>query len=170
MDVVILEGVDFLEVSINGVSLVTSSDAAEEKRQDGPVGLQFSARPLYFLYHIKSRVNDELVHLPSFVSKARVAISASFRRPKFDLKERIIPCADDGEVVRHLKYPARYQEETNSRDTTVSERRMHMRVEVVVLLRVTTTLKLYLGSSAANAHLVSQTATALLHSMYTQQS
>jgi len=76
VDVVVLEGVDAFEVEIF-------------------IG------PLHLFHHVESSVDDELVHVFSFVSKARSAITAEFGGPKFELEERVVASADNGEVIGH---------------------------------------------------------------------
>ena len=46
-------------------------------------------------------MNDELVHLPSFISKSSRTVTAAFGGAELDFKERAVPCTDDCEIVRH---------------------------------------------------------------------
>ena len=73
---------------------------ARREKGDGE-SIQVFICPLHFFDHVESSVDDELVHVFSFVSKARSAITAEFGGPKFELEERVVARADNGEVIRH---------------------------------------------------------------------
>lgn len=64
--------------------------------------LQAVTAPLDFFNDIKTAVNNELIHVPSFLPKARDAIATSLGSAEFMLEQGIIPSADDGKVVGHL--------------------------------------------------------------------
>ena len=107
MNVVVLETVDFLEVTsplsddglVGRAGLVEGGLASNMVRE---AYVQVFSSPLCFLNQIKGGVNDELVHVFCLVPKSCKAISAHFGRAKVQLKEGIVAGADDGEVVRHV--------------------------------------------------------------------
>lgn len=55
--------------------------------------------PLHFFDNVETAVNDELVHVSGFVTKASNAISTSLGSAKFMFEERVVSCADDSEIV-----------------------------------------------------------------------
>lgn len=64
--------------------------------------LQSIVGELHFFDHVNAAVYDELVHVSCFLAKASNSIAAGFRRPELILKHRVIPRANDREVVRHV--------------------------------------------------------------------
>lgn len=61
-----------------------------------------SAAPLYLLHDIQAAVDDELVHMSCLFCKPRDSISALLRGPKLILEQRVVLCANDGKVIRHI--------------------------------------------------------------------
>lgn len=57
--------------------------------------------PLDLLDNIKTAVDDELVHVSGLFAEASDTIATSFGSAKLMFKKRIVPRADDGEVVGH---------------------------------------------------------------------
>lgn len=72
MYVVVLERVYLLQVAVDLVS-----NANFPRRRVESLGLQFLVRPLSLFYHVKRRVNNELVHVLALLSELRGAISAA---------------------------------------------------------------------------------------------
>jgi hypothetical protein len=107
VDVIVLERVDFLEISGVGVSInIEGIQSWLQLLEYVPLPnmvdhLQVFRSPLHFLHHIECRMYNELIHVCCLLSELGRAITARFRRAKLMLEERIVFRADDSEVVRH---------------------------------------------------------------------
>lgn len=66
-------------------------------RQDS----QTVVAPLDLLDNIETAVDNELVHVSSLFAEASDTIATSFGSAKLMFKQRIVPRANDGEVVGH---------------------------------------------------------------------
>lgn len=64
--------------------------------------MQFFVSPLHLLDHIEGSVHDELVHVSCFITEACNAITTAFCGAELQFEERIVACADDGEIVGHI--------------------------------------------------------------------
>ena len=57
--------------------------------------------PLHFLDEVEAAMDDELVHMSCFLAEVREAIAALLGRAELMLEERVVLCADYGEVIGH---------------------------------------------------------------------
>ena len=98
-NVVVVETIDAFEIPVPSDSVSISN----EIEYWGNVHLPLC--PLYFLYNIKTAVDNELVHMPCLLWKSGYTISSLFSRPELIFEERIILSANNSKVIRHCGRP-----------------------------------------------------------------
>ena len=57
--------------------------------------------PLHLIDDVQAAVHNERIHLPCLHAEPSNAVTSLFRSAEFELKQRIVTCADDAEVVGH---------------------------------------------------------------------
>ena len=64
--------------------------------------LHLVARPLHLVHNVKASMQEKRVQVPGFGTEAGNAVAALLRGAKLKLEERVVLCAYDAEVVRHV--------------------------------------------------------------------